>query len=431
MVSKTDLQELELLGFGANIDAYESYVMHLRKMHASGDTEVQNKEYDGHLVLLRRLKPDSVVFLTNWEEEDYNYEEYDCVLEETPMKSILTVTNMEMVQPFKQMLEENFSQVDLGAEENDDNGLGLGYMEKGIDLIGSYKLNGHGIRAVYRYGALVSGSKRGRSKKGREITDQLKVKLPKYVMAWRDIEYLELRGEQVVDKSVYFALKDTCATPLSTVTHLTRASASLEELELVDYLFYNIIVRESERSKIADLKTLSEKIDFLRRHGFETPDYKIIKNVNADNFDEKIDELLNSFTDEYMDENAGYAYDCDGIVVAIDNVEDFYYIANKYTGDNYYRSNFALKMGAAWDSDKYESVIEDIEWCFGKSYATPKARIRATMTANGATVTTVPLYNVGVMEKYRLFKGSQIFFKFGGETGVTLCDSNGDRVTAN
>jgi NAD-dependent DNA ligase len=427
MISKTDLEELELLGFGANIDALESYVMHLRKMHANGESEVSDKEYDGYMALLKRVKPDSVVFLTNWEEEDYTLEEYDCVLEEFPMKSILTVTNMEQLIPFKDMLERDFAQVDLGDEEDD---LGVGDYEKGIDLVGSYKLNGHGVRATYRFGALVSGTKRGRRNKGRDITDQMKVRLPRYIMAWRDIEYLEIRGEQVVDKSVFEALKDTCKTPLSTVTHLTRASASREELELVDYLFYNILVRREEKHKIEQFETLSSKIDYLRRLGFDTPDYKIIHNVNADNFDDKVDELLNSFTDEYLVEGT-YPYDCDGIVVAIDNVKDFYDVAERYDDGNYYRSNFALKMGAAWDSDKYDSVIEEIEWCFGKSVVTPKAKIRPTMTANGATVTTVPLYNVGVMEKYELYPGSTIWFKFGGETGVTLCDSNGDRVSAN
>ena len=50
------------------------------------------------------------------------------------------------------------------------------------------------------------------------------------------------------------------------------------------------------------------------------------------------------------------------------------------------------------------------------------------MASTGATITTVPLYNVGVMERYGYTVGEEVFFKFGGETGVTLCDANGESV---
>ena len=83
-------------------------------------------------------------------------------------------------------------------------------------------------------------------------------------------------------------------------------------------------------------------------------------------------------------------------------------------------------MGEVWESNVYESTILDIEWTYGKSYITPKAIIEPVVTANGAEVTNVPLYNVGVMERYELVPGETIYFRFGGETGVSLCDSTGE-----
>ena len=52
------------------------------------------------------------------------------------------------------------------------------------------------------------------------------------------------------------------------------------------------------------------------------------------------------------------------------------------------------------------------------------------MTANGSTVTTVPLYNVGVMNKLKLIPGMPIHFRFGGETGVQLLTPDGMSVTS-
>ena len=85
-------------------------------------------------------------------------------------------------------------------------------------------------------------------------------------------------------------------------------------------------------------------------------------------------------------------------------------------------------MGKHWECNIYDSVIKSIEWISGKRFIVPKAVIEPVVTANGSTVRKVPLYNVGVMERYELFAGSTIFFRYGGETGVTLTDEFGNSV---
>lgn len=77
------------------------------------------------------------------------------------------------------------------------------------------------------------------------------------------------------------------------------------------------------------------------------------------------------------------------------------------------------------------SVIEKIQFIPGKSYITPKAIIKPVVTGNGAEVTNVPLYNIGVMERYHLIPGETVYFRFGGEQGVTLCDVYGRSVSIN
>ena len=89
--------------------------------------------------------------------------------------------------------------------------------------------------------------------------------------------------------------------------------------------------------------------------------------------------------------------------------------------------NFALKMGR-WESNIYSSTIESIEWCYGKRYITPKAHVAGVFTRNGSEVRTVPLYNVGVMQEYKYYPGNTVYFRYGGETGVSLTDASGNLV---
>ena len=86
-------------------------------------------------------------------------------------------------------------------------------------------------------------------------------------------------------------------------------------------------------------------------------------------------------------------------------------------------------MGRHWACNHYCGIIKDIEFVPGKKYFTPKAIIEPVVTVTGAEVTTVPLYNVGVMNDLKLIPGSEIHFRFGGETGVTLCTADGTKIS--
>jgi len=59
----------------------------------------------------------------------------------------------------------------------------------------------------------------------------------------------------------------------------------------------------------------------------------------------------------------------------------------------------------------------------------PIAKIKPVITITGEEINTVPLHNIGVLEKINLFPGSQIYFKFGGKERVALCDANGTLIT--
>ena len=88
-----------------------------------------------------------------------------------------------------------------------------------------------------------------------------------------------------------------------------------------------------------------------------------------------------------------------------------------------------MKIGNIWGSKIYMGLIKEIEFIHKKKYIVPKAIIEPVHTG-GNSVTNVPLYNIGVMNKYNYVPGEYIYFKYGGEQGVTTVDSFGNSVSS-
>lgn len=400
MINKDILDELERLGFGANIDGLESYVCDLRDAAGMGNPIVSDSQYDYYVKLLKKVKPDSIVFNTNWENEDTELDKYDAMLDKYGMCSIETIDDLNDLVKFKEVLD------DIGEP---------------VDMTVSLKDNGHGVRAVYQYGKLISGTTRGRYKKGRDITRHLKAILPNYIEKWKDVEIVEVRGEVLVAISTFEKyLKGMLKTPLSSVTSLIRDSVTDEELKLLDMQCYKILT--DDESIKSD--TLWGEFEYLKELGFDTPTKAKLTGVTSRNLNNLVRQVLNYF-ESLMDKGL-IDYSCDGLVFAIDNNDIFYSQGKK---GNYWKSNFALKMGKYWESNIYESIIREVVFVRGKNYLTPKAIIEPVVANNGSTVTTVPLYNVGVMERYGYTTGKRVYFRYGGEQGVTTCDYNGNSVS--
>lgn len=399
MINQNTLNRLEELGFGADIDALEKHVRMLQDAAGMGSPLVTDTQYDMLVEILRELKPESPILNRNWEIEDNELENIDEILGKYGMMSIKTIMHKEDNNKFNEALGN-----------------------KTVKLLASVKLNGHAVRAVYQYGNLVGGSTRGRYKKGRDITRHLKAVLPNYVDEWKDVRLMEVRGEMLVSLDNFENhLKGVLKTPLSAVTSLVRDSVTDSELKLLSCVCYKVI--PCEDSDI-EFNSLFEQFETLKNNGFEVPIHAVWSNVNQNNIDAVFDDILETFSQFADDGNIGYA--SDGIVVAVDDVNTF---ESMGVDGNHYNGNFAIKMGRHWECNMYSSVIEEIIWSPGKRYFTPKAIVRPVVTMTGAQVTNVPLYNVGVMASLGLVVGSTVYFRFGGETGVTLCAPDGTMIS--
>ncbi len=398
MINKNTMDELNRLGFGADIDALESYVASLQDAAGLGNPQVTDTVYDQHFKLLKQLRPDSYVLSRNWESEDNDLNEFDVLLREYGMSSINTVQNMQDLREFKDALGN-----------------------KTLDMFASIKLNGHATRAVYVRGQLRSGSTRGRYKKGRDITRHLKATLPNYVEDWKDIRIVEVRSEALVSLERFERVKAYLRTPLSAVTSFIRESVTDAELANLSCVSYKILSSDPD---VFHFSSLEEEFKYLENHGFNIPHYCIVKDVNIYNLDSAVEDILSYFGQ--LADNGELHYSTDGVVCAINDNDTFYSLGKN---GNHFLGNFALKMGEHWESNMYSAQILRIEWVYGKSYITPKAIIEPVTTVTGTEVRVVPLYNVSVMEKYKYIPGNQIYFKFGGETGVTCLAPDGSSIS--
>lgn len=400
MINDKQLSILEGLGYENDVEGFESYILKLREKAAEGNPIVTDSVYDMYYNILKELKPDSMVFTENWELEDNEAGEYDEYLKRYGMRSINTINSIEQLNDFVADIKRR------GIEK--------------LDYMASCKLNGHAARAVYKDGELVEATTRGRRTNGvgRSILEHARVILPQYVAEFSGLGLVEIRFEVIIKLETFNKVRDIVKTPVSAITSFIRESASIDEMKLLDAVCYQIYCDE------LDFDTVTSKYEFLQSCGFKIPKYVNIRSVPIAAFSKFISKVISIF--ENYKENGELIYDTDGIVVTVDNQE---LLDDMGTHEKGLLGNFALKMGEVWGSKIYSATIEDVEWVYGKKNITPKAIIDGTVTENGATVRTVPLYNIGVMARYGYYPGEEVFFKFGGEQGVTLVTPTGESIS--
>ncbi len=397
MINKNLLDELNKLGFGADVNALESYIDSLQNAASMGTPLVSEEAYEQHFNLLKELKPTSYILTRKWEIEDNELEEFDSVLASHGMKSLYTVQKMSDLYRFKGILGEQTT-----------------------DLLASIKLNGHAVRAVYVEGNLRTGSTRGKDRKGKDITQHLKSVLPNYVPQWEKIKIVEVRAEIIMTLNNFELFKHVFKTPLSAATHLLSNKPTEEDIKTLDCFCYRVIPYNTE---VMRFDSLSEEFRHLKEAGFKTPPEKLITDVTKYNIDEAIDKIIRYFEEQI---DTGFInYSTNGIVVSINNLDQFY---NMGVEDNYNLGNFALKMGPKWEKNIYSSKILDIIFEQGRDYLIPKAIIEPVITLTGESINNVPLYNVGIMEKLGLIPGNKVYFKFEGEEEPHTCLPNGELI---
>lgn len=415
----------------------------------TGELLVVDAIYDEMMELLKRVNPDSRLLQELWETSDDSNvigEQYTDLLKKNPMKSIQTVKSLDS----REMLEfkDNFPDT-----------------ETTLHL--SMKLNGWGVRLVYKDRVLISATSRARSSAGRDLTRQLSIilerdgllELPDTVSD----DLIEIRGELVLPFSNLDSARSfnpSIVSAFSGVSSMARDSATDEEVSLLDFVGYRVIMDGLHYESVTEMYNFLE--DDL---GFNTPLYWVIEDVHKDELIEVLDATLEEIADDIFNEEQPYEYFTDGVVAQVDNYETYHSMGD---GDKFDSGNIALKVGN-WRQDNYFGYVQYIEYSKGKSKLSPVAIISnepneavfeldyevyeglnevlqvydlendainisdyvtnfkelGVATASGNRVRRVPLYEPVNLVRLSVRPNSVLHFKYGGEAGVVPCFEDG------
>ena len=423
MANNLNIRIEEMLGFidtnGANgfddskIEELEAIIIDCNSLMTGTTTnQIADSIYDTLYEMLKEVHPESSLLSELWE-DDGDISDYTELLVKNPMMSIETAKSYDC-----KALQEFIARMPEGEES----------------YFASYKINGHGIRVVYRDGYLVSATSRARSSAGRDITRHLKLILGDYNEELAEYGQVELRGELCLPINKLEEAREfnpAIKSAFSAVASLVRPSSTDPEISLLEFLCYGFIVDGMY------FENREEEFQEIVRCGFSTPEFMLIESATRDDLPSLIRDVVEAFEGNYED----FGYFCDGVVFEINNRDLFTELG---TEGKYNRGNIALKVGI-WEQVMYPGFVQKILWTRGKSKLSPVALIAdapgilveddegnianmdelGVLTAQGNKVRRVPLYEPKNILILNAYVGDVVYFRYGGEAGVVPCFPDG------
>ena len=385
-----------------------------------GETIVVDAIYDTMVDILRQVKPDSEVIAHIWEEAGGVLDDADTLFKNNPMYSIQTVKSFECkeILDFVAKLPNQTFQAHL-----------------------SVKLNGHGIRLIYKNGDFVKARSRARSSQGRDLTKQLRAVLEKNnLLHIPDIEgydLCEIRGEWLLpmyNLETARQYNPSIASAFTGVSSMGRDSATEDEWKLLNFVAYEFLAENES------FNTKEDEYNFLSDLGFEIPIFWILDDMHRDTLIEELKTQVADCEEEVTMPGQEYEYYTDGLVFSINNQNLFKSLGDD--GGHYKFGNMALKVGY-WKQDMYTGYIQTILWMKGKTKLSPVAIVAeepdliesddyyvmsqkeipnyndlGVLTATGNKVRRVPLYEPANLVQLDAYRGRMIYFRYGSEASV-------------
>ena len=382
------------------IENLESYIQDCNDaMNTNEEPLVEDAVYDKLVEILTKARSTSPILQELWSADSDTVGSYNDLLDKHPMASIQTVKSWE---------DDNITKF-------------IQRMPDVSSYLAAYKINGHGIRIVYKDGQMVEATTRGRSTNGRSILEHMKVLLGEYNEALAGEGLVEIRGELALRLN---RLEDarkfnpTLKSAFSAVSSLIKPSAREEEIKLLDFLAYRVYIEDFE------FTTLEEIYSTLDEWGYSVPQYISLEDVSREELFDSMQTVVSDLEDSLDD----FGYFCDGVVFEANEG----LVREDNEGDGkYHNYNLALKVNS-WSQDLYTGYIKEIKWKRGKSKLSPVAVVsesldsdEGVLTVQGNRVKNVPLYNPKNILVLSAYLDCPINFKYGGEAGVVPCFPDG------
>lgn len=437
-MSEIVITELEsLLGITAEnisterVSQLEEFIERCNTANTTESPLVADGVYDTLISILTEVKPDSYLLQHLWDEvgED-SLNDVDTPLDEESLNYHLFANPMQSIQTVKSFSDSYYSSFESKVESLKQ------YGEVGIFC--SFKLNGHAVRVVYRDGFLTYATTRGRAGRSRNITDKMKVLLGEF-NSNIPLGIVEVRGEVVLPSSklpLARQFSPALVSEFTAVSSLLAPSAPQERTSLLSFIAYQAFTYDARVSR-------SATYHLLEQWGFTVPENLLVMVSAEESVRQVLDDALNFFESRYAEPD--FDFNCDGVVVEVDDPEDFLALGDTGIRSN---ANIALKLGQ-WEQKVYTGYTQQVIFTPGSTKLSPVAVVASEpnlarfdadgvllnpqdmgiVTATGARVSNVPLYSPAVLLQLGVSLGSPLSFYFGGESAVLPCDSQGRKVS--
>nr|WP_199267020.1 NAD-dependent DNA ligase LigA [Mycoplasma sp. NEAQ87857] len=268
------------------------------------------------------------------------------------------------------------------------------------------KIDGLSINLKYQNGKLIQASTRGDGKIGEDVTENIYQinSIPKFINYYQD---LEVRGEVFLGKSNFLKINKQLEKEGSKTFANPRnaASGTLRQLDskIVKQRNLNAILYDVAQPLEHNLTSQIQVINFLKDLNFNTNEYSYLANSFAD---------LKTKISEFKDLKNTFDYDCDGLVIKYDDINQW----NKL--------GFTAKFPKYAIAFKYETEeaitkIVDIKTTVGRSGKITYVAQLEPIELNQTTVTFATLHNydfiynlnININDEVKVIKSGEIIPK--------------------
>ncbi len=407
MYTKSQIQDFQkrtntlLKNDGSAEELREVLRFHEYRYYILNDPLISDTEYDGLFKKLEKLEKENPLIITP----------------DSPTQRVGSSLNSDFVTvahlASMLSLENSYNPDDLIAWANRLHTLAD---HQKISFSVEPKYDGASISLIYQNDLLVRGATRGDGSAGDDITTNIRqigsVPLSAKFSVY-GIAKIEIRGEVLLNKENFKKYNESLAeeglAPLANPRNAAAGSLRMKDpasvrkrkLEAILYHVSFIELNKEGLEKVPQLlNTHSGILQMLAECGFRTP-------VNEKRVLNTIQEVVN-FCLEFENKRDGLPYEIDGMVVKVNEIE-----IQQQVGTTTHHPRWAIAY--KFKPRQATSKLLNVEFQVGRTGSiTPVAKIEP-VPIGGVTVSSVSLFNEGIIEEKDLRLGDTVIVERAGD----------------
>ena len=274
-----------------------------------------------------------------------------------------------------------------------------------LQFLSQPKLDGSALSLEYRMGRLVRAATRGSGERGEDVTRNARkiANVPHTLPVPVDVH---VRGEVVMPLAVFDAkYRETSPNPRNLAAGALRQKHADGKADAADLVFQaydaKIPTPEHRHPDSTPVPVMDNDTDMLVWLEDTLGIVPAPWEIHAAATPSETASLLDEATAGWTRKRSGYAYEIDGVVFKLDDLEQ-----RERLGMTAHHPRWAL----AWKFPPEEaySVLMDVEWQTGRTgNITPVARI-APQRVGGVTVENTTLHNMGEVDRLDISIGDKV-----------------------